>query len=52
MPDGSKAGLTIDGEGAGKFTLQLPLEETQKLSAAYHLLMDKALLVVIVPAPQ
>jgi len=52
LPDGSKSALSIDGEGAGKLTLMLPMTEAQQLAADYHKLLDQALLVVIVPAPQ
>ena len=52
LPDGSKSALSIDGEGAGKLTLMLPMTEAQKLAADYHKLIDQPLLVVIVKAPE
>ena len=52
LPDGSKSALSIDGEGAGKLTLILSMPEAQKLAADYHTLLDKALLCVVVAAPE
>ena len=52
LPDGSKSALSLDGEGAGKLTLMLSMEEAQRVAKDYHKLIDQAVLVVIVPAPK